>query len=80
MVEDELKIEVSEDINAASMTASMSPRTPAGSSSLTRSTKATLVHPALKNNNHKAKIKVIFMLTYGDWQISLQSSGVAHAT
>ena len=48
MVELELKMEVSEDMRAASMTASISPRRPTGIFSLTSLTKARLVQPALE--------------------------------
>ena len=49
MVEDELKMEVSEDMSAASMTASISPRRPVGIFSFTSMMKARLVHPDLDN-------------------------------
>ncbi len=47
MVDEELKIELSEDMRAASMTANMRPRRPSGMSSLTSMMKAKLVHPFL---------------------------------
>ena len=43
MVEEELKMEVREDMRAASMTAIMAPRIPAGISSVTSFTKAMLL-------------------------------------
>ena len=48
IVELELKMELREDMSAAIMTASMTPRTPAGKSSFTSLTKAKLVQPPLK--------------------------------
>ena len=48
MVELELKMEVKEDIRAANITASIKPRTPDGSNSLTNLTNAKFVQPALK--------------------------------
>ena len=48
MVELELKMDVREDIRAASMTANMRPRTPTGIFSLTSLMKARLVQPALE--------------------------------
>ena len=47
MVEDELKIDVKEDISAAIMTASISPRSPAGIFSLTNIMNAIFVQPDL---------------------------------
>ena len=48
MVEEELKMEVREDMRAASITASMSPRSPVGIFSFTSMMKARLVHPDLE--------------------------------
>ena len=48
IVELELKMELREDMSAAIMTASMTPRTPAGKSSFTSLTKAKLVQYVLK--------------------------------
>ena len=45
MVEEELKMLVSEDINAANITANIIPRAPVGMSSVTSLTKAMLVQP-----------------------------------
>ena len=50
IVDDELKIEVSEDIKAANITANMRPLNPAGNNSLTNLTKARFVQPYLKEN------------------------------
>ena len=47
MVEEELKMEVREDMSAASITASIMPRAPTGISSVTSFTKAMLVQPLL---------------------------------
>ena len=87
MVEEELNTEVKDDINAASITASMSPRTPAGSSSLTSWTKAKLVQPDLKvillEEEIEAKILDIAKSeigSYFDPQISSHCSGPAQAT
>ena len=48
MAELELKMEVSEDMRAASMTASRSPLNPTGNVSFTNLMKAMLVQPDLK--------------------------------
>lgn len=48
MVDAELKIDVSEDIRAANITASISPLIPSGSCSFTSIMKAMLEHPPLK--------------------------------
>jgi hypothetical protein len=48
IVELELKIDVSDDMSAASITASMRPLRPTGIFSLTNLIKARLVHPDLK--------------------------------
>ncbi len=48
MVEEELKMEVREDMRAASITASMRPRSPVGIFSFTSMMKARLVHPDLE--------------------------------
>ena len=45
IVEEELKMDVSEDMRAASMTASIIPLAPVGMSSVTSLTKAMLVQP-----------------------------------
>ena len=47
MVEEELKIEVKDDIRAASITANIIPLAPVGISSVTSFTNAMLVHPLL---------------------------------
>ena len=47
MVAEELNIELSDDMRAASITDSISPLNPGGSSSFTNITKATLVQPDL---------------------------------
>ena len=47
MAELELKIEVRDDISAASITASINPRRPSGIVSLTSLMNAMLVHPDL---------------------------------
>lgn len=48
MAELELKMEVSEDMRAASMTASRSPLSPTGNVSVTNLMKAMLLQPDLK--------------------------------
>ncbi len=57
MAELELNMEVSEDMRAASITASMSPLKPTGIVSLTSLMKAMLVQPALKKQNTRTKFK-----------------------
>jgi hypothetical protein len=49
IVEDELKIEVSDDMRAAIMTANIRPLRPSGIFSFTSMMKATLVQPDLEN-------------------------------
>ena len=48
IVDEELKTDVSEDIRAASITANISPLTPAGNNSFTNMEKAMLLQPDLK--------------------------------
>ena len=57
MVEDELKIDVKDDMRAASMTANIIPRAPVGISSVTSLTKAMLVHPLLLPQILKHSVK-----------------------